>query len=410
MVGRKICFILVLIMLLCTVGCSGSDAFTVGEVTVFCPSPYESDHYSNPQSNRYPLYSGTAATDSILTTDTGTYTIQHDGLVGTFGGDRSLKNYRVMRHGNNGWEVVCQARTCGYFPQLALYSNQKGKLVAVTPEEYGIAFGIYDEVTGEFAEVKYAKTGYSVQRYISGVDPHAGEEGTVYMIISHPGIDDDTKVFTLDIANRTVTEQVLSVTPYPFAAGYLVFDEQSNAQIVLAKDGMLCCFSATGLGTSSQTVGNAITIASGNIDENVGAFDVALDQTGALHVFYRVWENETKICHAVLSGGDVISDEFVLSGDNPFACFTGGNGEIYLICMQEQTQQSNQSVEGVIYRMDSGEKNEVASIFIDDVPGIRGRFNIATPRLGGRTDRGTWMIYLAAQSDNFVSIELKTEQ
>ena len=414
--------VLTMLLLLVLSACSiKAKEFTVGDVQVFCPSSYESDAWTNPESKRYPLYISTYTSDSILSTDTATYTIQHDGLVGTYTGSRSLQNYQILRHGENGWEVVAKARTAGYAPQLVLCSNQKGKLVAVTRHEYGIGFGIYDEDSGEFSTVLYRKTGYAIQQYICGIDPNAGEEGTVYIIVSHSNIDENTLVFSFDIATQEVTEQVFCDTPYPFAPGYLVFDDRSNAHVVLVHDGNLYYMSASGLGTSSQLVSEPLIVAEGGVSNSKGYLDVALDGDGNLHVFYLQWPENGDPYHirqAILANEKILSDTLAIYGGSayatPFACFTGADGKAYLVALQPKDWVVSNYLEGAIFRMDAdGDKEEAMTVSLENVPGLRlrdGVFNIANTRLGGRTDRGTWMIYLAAQSDNFVSIELKTEQ
>ena len=392
---------LALVLLLCTVLCvcvacgSSQDnlvisSFAVGDTQVFCPSTQPTQ--------KFPLYYDTSPGDRVITTDTATYAVFHNGRQTS---SVTKKTYRLLRKDETEWTEVAVGKKCeGPEPHLTLCSNQKGKLVVVTPVSEGIGFGVYHEQTGEFTETAYTKRGYSSNAYYfaCGIDPRAGAEGKVYIIVSHSTVDKNTQLISFDIATRTVKEQQFSDIAYS-TGGYIIVDDQSVAHVVLDSPDMnVHYFRVTDLGEPTQTVGAPVVIASPENDGFVQS--VELDAQGKLHLFYA---NAFSYYYAVVENGEITKNDLFLAELIKYdvASFIGGDGFVYAVCMEVY------GTEGSVIRMDDME--ELLYISLEDVPVMRDHVKVANTRLGGRTTSGTYLVYHGADCDDFVSLELIAE-
>ena len=390
---KLLCLILPLILVMFG-GCAGSG-FSLGHTEAF--------RIAADENTDAPLYSALGGSNGVITTDYGTYIIQTDGMRRNGSSGLGLpENYTVLRHTEDGWVPVFSGKTCGKMPDLALCSNQRGKLIALSPEEFGLVFGIYDEVTGEFHEVRHPKTGYALRKYTVGADPASGAEGKIYVIVSQAGLDENTLIITLDVASGTVTEQEFCNTAYPASRGYMVFSSPGNAHVVLEHEGTLVCFSASSPGTAEQRVSDPEVILD-NAVPNTGFFDVALDNDGGLHVFCLT--DTDQIAHSILKDGKAIFSGTVFSKVYPFACFSHPEGDVFLVTMQASPELS---FEATVFRISpDGTKTEEATLSSRELPGTKTYFNLATSRLGGKTENGSCIFYLSSQKDLFVTAELE---
>ena len=268
-----------------------------------------------------------------------------------------------------------------------------------------MVFGIYCENSGEFTQVKLRKEGYAVRNYILGIDPYAEKEGIVYLIMSQQGVDKNTLIFSLDIASRSVTEQEFCSTPYPMSPGFMLFENPGQAHVVFESEGKILHMAVSSPGTAEQKVSEPLVIQEDAL-ANSGYFDAVADGDGRLHVFCA--GNDEKIYHTVLENRVTVFSGVALSGIIPVACFADTFGEVFLVSMQTTEQQYNQCFEATVFKINGdGSLSEAATVFSDDVPGSKSYFNVTNTRLGGKTDKGTFIFYLSTEKDQFVTAELE---
>ena len=254
---------------------------------------------------------------------------------------------------------------------------------------------------GEFSET-ILNRGSHYLNYVCGIDPNAGKEGVVYVIVYHRIWDKDTKLIAFDIATQTVSEQVFSQTPYSEASGTLLFNEGVGHVFIQNGDGTLCYLTLQNAGTPDQTVSAPLEITDPNGDPaSLILESVSMDKGGKLYVFYSSFNDDSQTTHCSLINKGTVENTIHLPG-SPFAVrsFTDPDGRVYYVCMTPGT------TEGLVCSVENESIKEKLSFHLDDAPNLMFYHSISTSNQGGIPDNGTWLVYPCDDRINFVTVRL----